>query len=160
MIRTSARKPIGRYRETVSGFTLIEMMITVGLIGVLGALALPSYRDYVRRGQVPESMTALSDYRIKMEQFYLDNRSYGTGACASGAVSPPWNNFRPGGAKYFEFSCELTDSGQGYVLTAKGVSGQAVGHIYTLTQDNARATTLFKGDSMNKACWLMRGDEC
>lgn len=141
-------------RRLDKGFTLIELMITVAIIGILAAVALPSYKDYVRRGQLPEATSALAALRIKMEQYYQDNRNFGTNGCGNGTVNL-------GGASKFTISCETSNSGQGYTLTATGSAGQAVGHVYTLNQGNAQATTKFKGEDVNgKNCWLMKGDEC
>ena len=50
------------------GFTLIELMITVAIIAILAAVAIPSYGEYVRRGRVTEAVRALSGMRVKMEQ--------------------------------------------------------------------------------------------
>lgn len=149
-----------RLQHLLSGFTLIEVMITVAIVGILAAVALPSYRDYVRRGQLPEAFTGLADFRIKMEQYYQDSRNYGGSACADGANAPSWNSFRPVGATRFTFSCAPSDSGQGYLLTATGNSGPALGHTYTLDHNNRKATTLFKGASSSAICWLSKGDEC
>ena len=143
-----------------AGFTLLELMVTVAIVGILASVAMPSYRDYVRRGQLPEAFTGLADYRVKMEQYYQDSRKYGAGACADGANAPAWNTFKPAGATYFTFSCALSNAGQGYTITATGSSGQATGHTYTLDFNNAKGTTQFKGGTVSKACWLLRGDEC
>jgi len=142
------------------GFTLIEAMITLAIIGLLASFALPAYQDNLRRGQLPEGVAGLASYRVKMEQYYQDNRRYGTGACADGANAPAWSNFVDAGTTYFTFSCALSDAGQGYVLTATGSSGKAVGHVYTLNQNNAKATTRYKAASVTKACWVLKGDEC
>jgi len=148
----SARRP--------HGFTLIEVMVTVAIVAILAGIAIPSYTDYIRRGQLPEAFGALSDYRVKMEQYYQDNRNYGVAACAD--VNPPsWNGFAA--QKYFRFTCTLSGGGQQYTLTAQGATGRAVGHTYTLTTTDAlnpKHTTFFKGAASTKACWLVRGDEC
>jgi type IV pilus assembly protein PilE len=150
----------GAARRT-RGFTLIEVMVTVAIVAILASIALPSYRDYVRRGQVPEAFTYMADYRIKLEQYFQDYKNYGTtngGACANGTNAPSWNTFVPAGAKYFSFSCVTTTAG--YNLTATGNAGMAVGHVYTVNETNAQGTTQFKGDTVTKNCWLLKGSEC
>lgn len=148
-------------RET--GFTLIELMVVVAIVAILAAIAMPSYTDYIRRGQVAEAPTYLADYRVKLEQYYQDYRNYGTGAaCANGTGAPSWSNFVPAGAQYFTYACALTNGGQGYTLTATGSSRQAVGHEYTIDNNNNRTTTKFKGTAYSpaKGCWLISGNEC
>jgi len=134
---SSARRP--------RGFTLIEVMVTVAIVGILAGIAIPAYSDYVRRGQLPEAFGALSDYRVKMEQYYQDNRNYGVAGCAD--VNPPsWNGFAA--QKYFTFDCRLLGGGQQYTITATGATGGARGHTYTLTTTDAlnpKHTTSFKG---------------
>jgi type IV pilus assembly protein PilE len=137
------------------GFTLIELMIVVAIVAILASVALPAYTDYVRRSQVQEATAELSNLRIRLEQYFQDNRNYGTANCADGV---PVVNFNIPGR--FGYVCALANGGQAYTLTATGNLDRAVGHVYTLTNANARATTTFKGGAVNRACWLVRGDEC
>jgi type IV pilus assembly protein PilE len=124
-----------------------------------------SYADDVRRGQLQEAFNALSDYQVKLEQYYQDYKNYGSAGgstCANGANAPSWNGFAPTGAQYFTFTCALTSSSnnQGYTLTATGSTAAAVGHVFTLDNGGIRRTTKFKGNTVAKSCWLIRGSEC
>jgi len=137
-------------------------MVTVAIVAILASVGYPQYTDYTRRGQLPEAIAAMSDYRVKMEQYFQDNKSYGTtngGACANGANPPSWNTFVPSNAKFFTYAC--TTSITGYVITATGAAGRAVGHVYTINESNQQRTTQFKGVAVSgKNCWLMKGSEC
>jgi type IV pilus assembly protein PilE len=139
----------------VAGFTLVELMVTVAIVGILGAVAVPAYKDYIRRSQLPEATSAMASLRIKLEQYYQDNRNYGTAACGDGA-----NGVSFSGSTRFTMTCSLSNSGQGYTITATGSSGQAVGHVYTLNESNGQATTKFNGAAVTASCWLLKGDEC
>lgn len=133
----------------------------VAIVAILAAVALPSYNDYVRRGQLPEAFTQLSTYRTKMEQYYQDNRNYGTAAkCAADATANDWNGFTPAGARYFGFACATSANQQNYTITATGNGGRATGHTYTIDQNGARRTTAFKGTTSSASCWLTSSSSC
>ena len=62
MLKTST-PALNRRARQVRGFTLIEVMIAVAIIGILSAVAYPSYRDYITRGQLTDATTGLSTVR-------------------------------------------------------------------------------------------------
>ncbi|GAC1524749.1 MAG: hypothetical protein NVS2B4_00050 [Ramlibacter sp.] len=146
------------------GFTLIELMITVAIVAILAAVALPSYTDYIRRGAITEAVQYLSDYRVKMEQYFQDNKNFGTtanGLCANGTNAPSWSNFTPP-TKYFTFTCVVNGATMnGYTVTATGNASSVVsGHVYTVNDANLQQTTQFKKAAVAKQCWLIKGTEC
>ena len=143
------------------GFTLIEVMIVVAIIAILAAVALPSYRDYVRRGQTAEAFSSLSDFRSKMEQYYQDNRKYGAGStCASDATANAWNGFTA--TEHFQYECTVTDSAtqQSYSIKATGIAGAVSGDAYAIDQNGNRSTSVFKGAAVSAPCWLSRSSTC
>ncbi|SAL47243.1 fimbrial protein pilin [Caballeronia peredens] len=60
-------------RSTQKGFTLIELMITVGIIGSLAAVALPAYTDYQIRGQVTEGILLMEGFKTKVTEYFAVN---------------------------------------------------------------------------------------
>src|ERR1700676_5455995 len=87
------------------GFTLIEVMIVVAIVAVLAAIALPNYADYVRPGKIIEATQRLSEARTKLEQWFLDNRTY-VGGCAE----PPQKLGNLGGNSPFSLACNAPDA--------------------------------------------------
>lgn len=116
------------------GFTLIELMITLAIVAILSAIAVPQYSDYIRRGNLVDATNTLSDARVRMEQFYADNRTYagaGTGGCGITIVKP----------EKFTATCAVNNGGQGYLVTSTGDAGSIVaGFAYSIDQANTRTT--------------------
>jgi type IV pilus assembly protein PilE len=135
-----------------TGFTLIEVMIVVAIIAILSAIAVPSYSEYVIRSRLTDGISGLSAMRVRMEQYFQDNRSYAAtpAACSSGSIAPLPT------ANYFTFACTLGPNT--YLITATG-TGPMNGFVYTLNQDNTRATTgVITGWSNGNCGWVMKKD--
>jgi type IV pilus assembly protein PilE len=119
--------------QSRKGFTLIEVMVVVAIIGILASIAVPMYSRYIQRGNLVEATQALSEYRVRMEQFYQDNRNYADAVGACGAVPPA-------GMQNFAAACAVANAGQTYVATATG-AGSMAGFGFSINQANLRATT-------------------
>ncbi len=142
-----------------AGFTLIEVMITVAIVGILATIAVPSYRDYVMRGHLADASNGLATLRADMERHFQDNRSYATVGtfvtpCASTSAASRTFNL-------FTVSCAATPTATTFTLQAVG-SGAASGFTYTITQADVRATTAAPtGWSTSATCWILKkGQTC
>ncbi len=67
------------------GFTLIELMITVVIIGILASIAIPAYTDYVKRGKRAAAQSEMMDIANREQQFLLANRAYADKATLEGS---------------------------------------------------------------------------
>jgi type IV pilus assembly protein PilE len=129
-----------------TGFTLIELMITVAIVAILTSLAVPSYRNYVMRGRIPDGTSNLALKRTQAEQWFLDNQTYATA---------PACNLDQNTSQFFDFSCAASTATT-YTLQAVGKGGMA-GFTFTIDQSNTKATTAAPaGWTTNAACWIVR----
>ena len=137
-------------RKLNQGFTLIELMVTIAIVAILTAVALPAYSSYVQRSRVPPALEGLSSYATRMEQRFQDTASYATaGAC--GVAVPTVANFT--------VTCASINAGQGFTATATG-GGVMAGYTFTINHLGARATTAHPRGTPGTACWTTRGGAC
>ena len=104
-------------RKTNFGFTLIELMITVAIISILAAFALPAYGRYVERARRVQAITAISDMQMRLERWRADNPTY---LVTNGAAG--FGNFTT--TDYYTIALSGA-SATGYTLTATGTGPQA-----------------------------------
>ncbi|GAA5157912.1 hypothetical protein GCM10025770_01800 [Viridibacterium curvum] len=155
-----------------SGFTLIEIMIVVAIIGILAAFAIPAYQDYVTRGRLIDATNELSGLATRLEQSYQDNRTYGnavtTGIWPCSQLSVINARIARSG---FTVSCNgAGGTGQpdatNFVLIANG-TGISAGFEFRIDQNGSRTTTGLPvkwgtasvGSPLN--CWITtKGGTC
>ncbi|MET0962625.1 MAG: type IV pilin protein [Noviherbaspirillum sp.] len=140
-----------------SGFSLIELMVTVAIVGILAAVAVPAYSDYVTRGRIPEATANLAVKRVQMEQYFQDNKTYAgsPGADAPGCVSDSTTS------RFFTFGCSTAATASMFTIEAVG-AGPMTGFTYTIDQSNVKKTsTVPTGWTGSDTCWVTKkGGAC
>jgi type IV pilus assembly protein PilE len=146
-------KPIQPNRpDSQRAFTLIELMVTVAIVGILAAVALPAYSEYVLRGRIPDATARLATLQVQMEQYFQDNRTYvGAPACTADSAT----------SKNFDFACTGTLSASAFVLSATGKNSMT-GFTYSVNQANVKATSSVPtGWTSSTTCWVTKkGGTC
>ena len=118
------------------GFTLIEVTVTVAIIGILAAVALPAYGKYVVRAKRSEAQAVMLDIANREEQFLLANRAYADKATL---VANGWSLPARVAANYsYDVTTGTADAAPSYLITFTGTGGQAADGVLTLSSTGAR----------------------
>lgn len=142
------------------GFTFIELIFSIAIIGVLASISLQSYQDYAIKFKIREAFTHLTTMKLKLERDWEGNYTF-VKSCKPGTASA-----LPTNLQYFTISCPKTKDGEivrddnNFLIVAEGL-----GFKYTLDQDDNRRTlavpsgwTLPNPDS---SCWVVdRSGKC
>ena len=102
------------------GFTLIELMIVVVVIGIISMIALPSFQDSMRKGKRSDAKTSLLDGASRMEQYYLDNKTYTTSLANVGLGTNSSEGYYALSVKADPGNCPIASC---YVLVATAQAG-------------------------------------
>lgn len=79
-------------RGTVTGFTLVELLIMVAIVGILGAIATPLYSDYINKARIVRAVAEIAEISKLISTYKLDNNKYPEtlNEVGSGALKDPW----------------------------------------------------------------------
>lgn len=130
-------------RRSNRGFTLIEMLIVIAIIGIVITIGYPSLTEYVKKGRRTEVAGLLSEQAQILERFYSKNNTY---AAATGLSA---------GNDYYTLTPTLTD--QTFLLTAARKVGSAMGTDkcgdFTITNTGVRSMVNAASGLTTKDCW-------
>lgn len=143
------------------GFTIIELMIAVAIVAILAGIALPSYTNYITRGKIQEGTTSLLSLRVKMEQWYQDNRAYPT---TCGATTTATQLAVPT-LRYFVITCPTLNNVApvAYTIQIDGTDGALLGLQLQINEANQRWTRTVPAGwgpaaaaGLPKQCWVQK----
>lgn len=110
-----------RNKVNNQGFTLIELMIVLAIIGILAAIAYPSYTEQVNRGRRADAQSVLLQASQFMERYFVNNNSYSGAILPTGFLTAP--SGAPAGEQNYDITVTIPTAGTSYQLTATPRSG-------------------------------------
>ena len=129
--------------RTNTGFTLIELMITVGLLAIVLSLAIPSYSQYVVRSNRSEAIEALLTASACQERLLVRNNAYNANACGGATENG-----------YYTVTFTASNGNQNFVATATPQDNQSRDSCGTLTiSDTGVKAAGGQSGAFAQACW-------
>jgi type IV pilus assembly protein PilA len=129
------------------GFTLIELMIVVAIIGILAAVALPAYQDYTAKAKVSEVVLAASACRTTITEVYA--------AAASKPGANNWGCEASGSSRYVASIATDVDGNISVTTASSGIGTGADNRVLTLRPQNAAGAAPNVGEAVNR--WICGG---
>ena len=144
-LSTSARPT-----RTLGGFSLIELMIVIAIVGLLASIATPSYVGYLARGKRAEAKQALLDNALFLETYYTTRGFYATAKDSNTAPALPVTQVPSSGTANYTIAAAVTNTS--YTLTATAVNSMASDGCGNLTLTNT-GTQGVSGSYSVADCW-------
>ncbi|PCH60708.1 MAG: hypothetical protein COC05_03630 [Gammaproteobacteria bacterium] len=119
----------------IKGFTLIEVLIVVAIVGILAAIAYPSYVEQINKSRRADAQTALIELAARLQEYYIDQTPPGyAGAALGDAGIFPNQAPLEGNTKYYNLSITVQDNSS-FTIQAMPIAGGAMANDVTFTLD-------------------------
>lgn len=137
-------------KSTQAGFTLIELMIVVAIVGILAAIAIPNYTDYVRKSRRSDAKSSILEVTQRLERFYTEKARYTASFTDIGYPSAVLDSSQ--GYYRLSITAGATGIASSYTVTATAQGAQAsdagCGN-FTYSSNNTKSAT----GTLGAACW-------
>lgn len=117
------------------GFTLVELMIVVAIVGILASIAIPSYVEYVKKGRRAAAQSHLMEIAQREQQYLLDARTYAASLTTLGITTPT------DVANYYTIQVNVADAPPSFAITATAQGTQTSDGNLTLDSTGAKTPT-------------------
>ena len=124
--------PVAVSARRERGFSLLELMTVLVIVGVLAAIAWPSYQSYVIRSNRAAAQSFMMSVANRQEQYILTNRSYAATTAALSLTAPPETNGR------YTFAVTNPGGATTYLVTATAIGNQLPDGDLTLSSDGTK----------------------
>lgn len=117
-------------KHKISGFTLIELMITIAILGIITAIAVPAYTGYIATARMAEAKNNIAALKLAEEEFFLENNRYFYDTSNNNTTLKSYSDnlwtASKGDGNAVNFTYTVSGSGNNYTITAKGNTGTPV----------------------------------
>jgi type IV pilus assembly protein PilE len=141
-----------------AGVTLIELLVTLVVLGIIVGIGVPMYRQYIQRAHRVDATTALMRLAANQERFYLQNNSYAGDAQLANAMP---NGLGIGSTENGYYALSIPDDDNltvGYTASATVITGAEQGSdkdcwVFSIDEQGTRSAENYDGDDNTAKCW-------